>query len=916
MRYTELFLSHVKDARIIGEQLTGRCPFHKDKNPSFSVNLVKGIWQCFGCHLSGNAKRFKQLIGASGDKLVIPPDMVKEYHRNLMANKAHLTFLKEKRGLSLTTIKRWLLGHDGNRFTIPIYDAKNDLVNIRRYKPGSKGADKMISFAVGYGKARLFPIKNLRRKRILLVEGELDMLIANQYNFNAMTVTSGAGIWSDDFTSKFKDKDVIICFDVDKAGISGAQRVAKILKSVVSSLKIINLPLTEPIGADITNYFVDLGHKTANLEELIAKTPYIYRREKEAEKKLKCVTVSLAQAARDIYYFKPCKFDAHIIGKSLSPFIVPKKIIIKCNKNKTICNRCYFNLKYDEDHVFTLNPDDPFLLDIIDVSSKKLKQVIREKFEVHDSCKTFTIDVQEAMNVQEIRMIPTITYSVDPMAHEHVIRQGFYTELNVMTNTAYVIEAMTVPHPKDQHVTHLIYKAASVKDDISKFVINEPIKRQLRLFQPKANTRQEIYKKLAEFNDDITHNVTHIYKRDDLLTVINLVYHSVLRFKFQGRMLTKGWLEALIIGDTRTGKTETMTRLIEHYKAGELVTGENVSFAGLVGGLQQVSGQWMITWGKIPLNSSRLLVIDEMSALPVEIIERLSDVRSRGVAEITKIETERANAMTRLIWMSNARSTSALNSYDTGVLAVKELIGKPEDIARLDLTLTVASGEVPLSIINAVSTKKVLHKFTSEVCHNSVMFAWSRQAKHIKILKSAEHKILVATSKFAAKYSSQIPLVEPAEVRNKIAKVAVALACLLYSTKTGEDVVVRAVHVDVAAELLMSFYDKPSLGYNIFSRQFIMTDIKHEALHTLLNQYGQKFAENLLNTSYVTLSDAEDFAGITRQEAKLVISELVVNGAIKRRHGYYLKTPGFIAMLKKLIVDNKIKQRARLEEQI
>ena len=38
----------------------GFCPFHKDRVPSFSVNLENGLWHCFGCGAAGDVFDFAQ----------------------------------------------------------------------------------------------------------------------------------------------------------------------------------------------------------------------------------------------------------------------------------------------------------------------------------------------------------------------------------------------------------------------------------------------------------------------------------------------------------------------------------------------------------------------------------------------------------------------------------------------------------------------------------------------------------------------------------------------------------------------------------------------------------------------------------------------------------------------------------------
>ena len=48
--------------RKAGKEYIGLCPFHADKNPSFSVNADKGLFHCFGCQTSGDVIRFVELI--------------------------------------------------------------------------------------------------------------------------------------------------------------------------------------------------------------------------------------------------------------------------------------------------------------------------------------------------------------------------------------------------------------------------------------------------------------------------------------------------------------------------------------------------------------------------------------------------------------------------------------------------------------------------------------------------------------------------------------------------------------------------------------------------------------------------------------------------------------------------------------
>ncbi len=51
-------VSEVVDLKKQGTSYVGLCPFHDDKNPSFSVAPAKGIYRCFSCGNGGNAITF------------------------------------------------------------------------------------------------------------------------------------------------------------------------------------------------------------------------------------------------------------------------------------------------------------------------------------------------------------------------------------------------------------------------------------------------------------------------------------------------------------------------------------------------------------------------------------------------------------------------------------------------------------------------------------------------------------------------------------------------------------------------------------------------------------------------------------------------------------------------------------------
>lgn len=407
-----------------------------------------------------------------------------------------------------------------------------------------------------------------------------------------------------------------------------------------------------------------------------------------------------------------------------------------------------------------------------------------------------------------------------------------------------------------------------------------------------------VAKKFEEIHKDFEANITKVYMRHDILTALDLVVHSVLQFKFQGDLIRKGWVEGLIIGDTRTGKSESVQRMVNHYRVGEMVTGENATFAGLVGGMQQTQKTWSITWGKLPLNDKRFLVIDELSGLPHEAISRMSGVRSSGIAEIIKIQTERTASRVRLLWISNPRGKRPLGGFNSGIDAIADLIGQPEDIARFDFAMTAATNEVPLEIINAEHRPTFRHQYVSDNCNRLIYWAWSRRPDEVVFVDGAERACLDMASWLSRKYLP--PLVEGAEQRIKIARLAVAAAARVYSTDDGKHVQVKPEHVEFVGQYLDQIYSKPSMSFDLHSAAKLADREIHDvkAVQAEFEKHQTDLRSLLADASSFTIPDLQDYAACGREDAINLASFLVRKRCIRKgKFGYY-KLPAFTEFLR------------------
>lgn len=417
----------------------------------------------------------------------------------------------------------------------------------------------------------------------------------------------------------------------------------------------------------------------------------------------------------------------------------------------------------------------------------------------------------------------------------------------------------------------------------------------------RAPSLESIEAKLKEIYDDLADNVTHIYGRQDLHMIIDLVYHSPLRFKYDGK-IRKAYPEVLVIGDTRTGKTQCAEALQAHYGVGVIAGGESMSFAGLVGGLQQLGKHWSCTWGKIPQNNRRLVIIDEAGGMTEADIAKMSSVRSQGVASITKIQSQSTEARTRLIWLANPRDSMTVNQFSSGIDVIESLVHFPEDIARWDAVLIVSKDEIQFSAMATRNRVLTNHKYTAELSRNLVLWAWTRETNEIELTEEAEDECYKLAEDMCRKYSSDFTLVNSSEQRTKIIRLATALAARLYSTTDGKKLVVHKNHVRYIYEFLMRVYDNQYFKYNTWS-------INQNAGTKIINvEEVIEFCKNItkdgclkfLELRAMRLKDIEEYLGISHDEAKVKLSKLLLNNALSRAKGdYYNKSPQFNSLLAK-----------------
>jgi hypothetical protein len=900
-RYEKL-LGELPEANDIGE-VSIICPFHEDHKRSASVNLKTGLFFCLACEASHNYPTFRkahieehgqpdETVPPDPDDKVVPDQTIRDMHFSLLENQPLIDRLRDERGVSIETIREYQIGFHQRtrRIAIPIRDHEGIARNVRLYSFSEKGQQKMLSWQQGYGTARLWPMESLTNDvdYVFLCEGEMDRMVLHSRGLNSVTSTGGAKTWKSEWSKSFKGKKVYVVYDMDQAGDEGARKAAASIAEFAKLVKVVRLDLTTA-GEDITDYFVNYGYGVPDLRKLVKKTPQFKKpiaTRPTASSNGKVEWTTLGSSLKPDYRKRELMIPVIVSARRDERLHYPVDTMFTCDQSAgNICQKC--NLYGSGEANVTINKSDPAIIDFVGVTTKQQYSIIRQRAGIPASCLVVESATLDSGTIEEILVTPELDTSRDDTLH--LVQRAFYIGLGLDYNESYVMRAKPVPFHKNGKIVHHVVEATPAHDSIESFEMTPEIHEQLQVFQAKPGGAK---KKLWDIATDFQNHVTKIWDRIPIHIAMDLVWHSVLEFWFEDKLQRRGWLETCVVGDTRTGKSEIASQLQRHFGYGEIVSGENTSYAGLIGGAVKFDDAWFVKWGRIPLNDRRLVIIDEVTGMRPEDIALMSGVRESGIADITKIETQKANARTRAIWIGNVREPkNDLSDYDYGCLALHDLIGQPEDIARFDYCIAAARNEVSSTTVNSRHDITGQGKYSSEACANLILWAWSRGRDTVIFERGAVDAAHRHAIEMGKTYTSNVPLVMAENQRIKLARIAAAIAARLFSTDDGENLIVTEEHVNAARDLLDMFYSTPSFGYEQLSRQKLGFARRRQAgieQVTDLLKTRPQLADMLSRTKLINPTKIADYTGITDEEAKEVLRKLTSTMMVedKGSHGY------------------------------
>lgn len=856
-----------------GDQLYAKCPFHAEKTPSFTVNVETGEWYCHGCGKGGTEKEFIQYY------FDVTPDVAKfafsqwqkkgelpfpkqedidRWHAQLLAQTKEVEILHSF-GFTDKVIEELHLGYDDLRITIPIKGRTGYWVNVRRYLPphrriaGTKNS-KCVNIR-NLGSRRYYPYEAFDQQTIFIVEGEKDCIAARSQGYNAVTSTGGSAIPTDELIL-FQGKDVILMLDQDSVGERNVKNYSIMLRNIARSISVLNLPCKDYSDFYQKYGVYDIMKFVHTLEEIEKET------DKQAAQDVSLVRSEFTENLNT--WMKLNKMS--VVGVEPKIYTIPTKLKAFC-KNVKCTKPCPLAVESQEVEI-----DVRQLLRFVDASDTAQDTYVRGLY----GCKHVCAEPVDFTNIQKIIFQESASFidGLEESSFENRYGVYMYTDFRLSATLKYNFEACRVTDPRSQQNYYIIRSA-------------EAVAQKTPLIVPDALDR---YRTVASVCDTCDELIGYWYKewmpalaiegRPDLFGAILLTYCSVTEIPWQAGLI-KGWLDTMIIGDTRTGKSQMAQRFVKLLGLGGYINGENARNTGVIGGVQRFGDSWVITWGAIPMNDRGLLIIDEASGLEVDDVKNLSSTRSSGAVTLNKIVKGEARARTRLVWLSNPRSGRNLSDfYWKGYGAFQEFIPVVEDQARYDLVLTAAREDV--DVLDGIDSEV---QPNIDAWNNLFSYAWTVDSSNIIFPKDFKITMREVAKELNEKYGGG-PLVVGVAVHEKLLRLTCAFAVLCGDIYDGK-LKVNEKHLKFAVEFLSMTLEKPSFGYSDYIKEFKRAQTRKTEninyVRGLLTMYPAMRV--LLSSSCFKGFQFQEILGIDRVDSSKILSDLITRGLIRPSSG-------------------------------
>ena len=894
----KFFQQYFKDVDFDSPNASGEvavcCPFphsttsgdtYFESVPSAHINLDSDVFHCKVCKKGLSEPSFVREIEGIGyknaKKLIKSIEGSNETNwevsvANLKSSAVTLSKVRQL-GISEETMNELQLGYEGVGISFPVF-VYGTLLDVRTYN--AQGTPKIMSRS-GANSGYIIPFDLWREdtRPTLLNAGEKDMALARSLGYNAITFTGGEGCIPKLFKKSFEGKTVYICYDNDDAGIDGAKSTAKWLKDCGATPYIItgHFNTCAEKGEDFHDYIMKYGKSKEDFDELIKSADEFTQEEYIEESEQQTPLLNLLEATkgeyRNRYVSSMIQVSAVFDNQFGIPDLVEFKKVRPDNEEKDV-------MHLGEVREWVL--DDDNLQDILLLMDSGLKEEqvvknLKKLCRIPDKEGGITMTKQSYTTV--FKAVVTDLSESEVMTKDRTPMEltCYIVGNKLLSGNKYKIIYKAVPHPlQQQELVLLVSSVEDATDSVSKFSLNDTTIENLKIFQQKEG--QSVSERLKETFLS-TKNYVGTFANESITQATDLFYHTPLEFDFARRRM-RGYLDVMIVGETRTGKSATAEALLNLYQLGTFTSLKTSTTAGLIGGSNKVGGSFKTTVGVIPRNHMGAVILEEFSGAKPDFIKSMTDIRSSNQVRLARVNGElKVPAMVRMLTLSNQRSskdgqTRPLFSYPNGIDVLLELVGASEDIARYDFFLLV--GE-PDEYINPFEFEDLDEPYDEQAYKDRVRWVWSRKPEQILFKDNADRYIWQQAQILNETFNCHIKLFG-SEADKKLARVAVACAgCCVSTDDSFENIVVTKEHVDWAVKFLNKLYDNELFRLKEYvTEQKRYTEIDDTIIQLTQDLYTQHttLLTQLEMTSGTTRNNLQAVSGLDNKDFSMVMNRL------------------------------------------
>ncbi len=520
-----------------------------------------------------------------------------------------------------------------------------------------------------------------------------------------------------------------------------------------------------------------------------------------------------------------------VIASNAVSYNVPSRV-------EGIC--CYDSPKHTCCHKFETGIDNSSFVRFVEIPDHKrfkiLESFVRSEFT--EQCELMVNEIKTT-TIRRLRIRPIVSslYKESENFFDDEGNEWTSYDVYILQNEISNLEAgkeisitgKVIADPKTSKVTMIISDIRYI--DSNRFDEGKIMSLQEHLKDESVSEKMEWYCKEFE-------KYSKIIKRHNVTRLGLLSFFSPLYIDFESKTIPS-WTKSLIIGDSTTGKSETIRQLIILLRGGQIINGEMSSVAGLAGAsVQATGGQWFTEFGVLVLQDKKFLAIDGAHSMGKDEHAKLAEAERNGKIEMTKASKGEAYARTRQCKVMNPvddeRQAIPMNSFLHPIQSLKNNL-QIMSIARLDFCCFV-SDDIGTKERNAklIDTHSEYLENLSEL----LKFSWSKNYTVI-FEESALNEILNQAIHLESKFKTEdYPLITN-DQKYKIAKLSASLAILTLSISGKfEQVTVTKEHISYISKMIEDEYSRA--GLDELAKKSRHGEITDEVLHEILYEIRQK----------------------------------------------------------------------------